>query len=76
MDFYHGAPGKHARLGSATNGRGSERVSNLPEVTLLGVSGSKHRSPAQVQVKLWAGVLGSACHVAHSGQEGPSQLGL
>ena len=61
-------PRKHARLGAATNGRGSERVSNLPEIMPLGVSGSKHRSPAQVQVKLWAGVLDSGVH-------GPQQAG-
>ena len=69
-------PGKHARLGSAANGRGSERVSNLPEVIRLGVSGSKHGSPALVQVKLWAGILHSACHVAPGRQEGLGQLGL
>ena len=71
VDFYHAPrppPRKHARLGAATNGRGSERVSNLPEIMPLGVSGSKHRSPAQVQVKLWAGVLDSGVH-------GPQQAG-
>ena len=76
VDFYHSPPGKHARLGSAANGRGSERVSNLPEVIRLGVSGSKHGSPALVQVKLWAGILDSACHVAPGRQEGLGQLGL
>ena len=79
VNFYHShppPPGKHPRLGSATNGRGSERVSNLPEVIRLGVSGSKHGSPALVQVKLWAGILDSACHVAPGRQEGLGQLGL
>lgn len=57
-------------------GIGSERVSNLPEVTQRGLSDSKCWIPVLVQVRLEIGTPDSACCVAHSKEEGPGQLGL